>query len=107
PPSEALSSSVDDNQYDHRSDPLPTNPLPPVTGRSRGRKVPMSEGGTPPDPTRTIQCSMCGRWFHRGEHVKRHMATLHSNAKPYACLFPACNKVFSRRDNCKYHYNAH
>ncbi|KAI6024189.1 hypothetical protein PISMIDRAFT_111978, partial [Pisolithus microcarpus 441] len=83
-------------------------PTPPPTPRSsRGRKVPWSEGNIPPDASRTIQCNLCGRWFLRGEHLKRHIASLHSDEKPYACEFPDCKKTFSRRDNCKYHYNAH
>ncbi|KAI6124600.1 hypothetical protein EV401DRAFT_2068774 [Pisolithus croceorrhizus] len=104
---EASSSGAGDSQYEPRSDVGPSNPPPPTPRSSRGRKVPWSEGNVSPDTNRTIQCNVCGRWFHRGEHVKRHIATLHSTAKPYACLFPTCNKVFSRRDNCKYHYNAH
>ncbi|KIO03493.1 hypothetical protein M404DRAFT_1001417 [Pisolithus tinctorius Marx 270] len=101
------SSSADGSQHERRSDSLPADPPTPVTRKSRGRKVPVSEGDVSPDPTRKIKCKMCDCWFCRGEHVKRHIATLHSVAKPYACGYPTCNKTFSRRDNCKYHYDAH
>ncbi|KAI6001183.1 hypothetical protein EDD15DRAFT_2477587 [Pisolithus albus] len=103
---EALPSGAGDSQ--HEPTPEVPPPTPPPTPRSaRGRKVPWSEGNTPPDPSRTAQCTECGRWFVRAEHLKRHTASLHSDEKPYACEFPDCNKTFSRRDNCKYHYKAH
>lgn len=75
------SSSADGSQHERRSDILPADPPTPVTRKSRGRKVPVSEGDVSPDPTRKIKCKMCDCWFCRGEHVKRHIATLHSIAK--------------------------
>ncbi|KAI6014027.1 hypothetical protein BKA83DRAFT_4111669, partial [Pisolithus microcarpus] len=78
--SEALPSGAGDSQREPTPDVVPPTP-PPTPRSSRGRKVPWSEGNIPPDASRTIQCNLCGRWFLRGEHLKRHIASLHSDEK--------------------------
>ncbi|KAJ3893904.1 hypothetical protein GG344DRAFT_23211, partial [Lentinula edodes] len=49
----------------------------------------------------------CGKCFVRGEHLKRHVRSLHSWEKPHKCLHPGCNKTFSRRDNLGQHARVH
>jgi len=39
-------------------------------------------------------CSVCGRKFGRGEHLRRH-AIAHANVKPFQCKF--CKKRFARK----------
>ncbi|KAJ4470247.1 hypothetical protein J3R30DRAFT_3301682, partial [Lentinula aciculospora] len=49
----------------------------------------------------------CGKCFVRGEHLKRHVRSLHMQDKPHVCPHPGCNKSFSRRDNLGQHARVH
>lgn len=53
------------------------------------------------------QVDGCGKCFKRGEHLKRHVQTIHCNDKPYQCPWPECEKLFNRHDNLTQHLKTH
>lgn len=59
-------------------------PIPNLTKKSRGRRVPTTpyviQGGVPKN-MRTFVCEAngCGACFQRGEHLKRHVRSIHTN----------------------------
>jgi hypothetical protein len=65
---------------------LPT-PIPNLTKKSRGRRVPTQEFSRTPTTdqkdTRLYICQVegCGKCFHRGEHLKRHIRSIHTHEK--------------------------
>ncbi|KAF9787123.1 hypothetical protein BJ322DRAFT_701141 [Thelephora terrestris] len=88
-------------------------PVPNLTKKSRGRSVP-----TVPSPVvpyhayktrRSFVCLVtdCRKCFARGEHLKRHIRSIHTNEKPFSCTFPGCDKAFSRHDNLGQHMRIH
>ncbi|KAF9219973.1 hypothetical protein BS17DRAFT_788371 [Gyrodon lividus] len=92
-------------------------PIPNFTKKSRGRKVPTSTGepvyAHSRDRTkkgvRTYTCHAegCGKCFVRGEHLKRHIRSIHTDEKPWKCTYNDCSRTFSRRDNLNQHLRIH
>ncbi|KAJ7157402.1 hypothetical protein C8R46DRAFT_909179 [Mycena filopes] len=104
--------------------PIPI-PVPNLTKKSRGRRVPTvaslyspsaSEyrrgamgGGKGGAGARLYTCKVpgCGKCFARGEHLKRHVRSIHTYEKPHKCPYPGCGKDFSRHDNLGQHMRVH
>ncbi|KAJ7065507.1 hypothetical protein C8F01DRAFT_982779 [Mycena amicta] len=83
-------------------------PVPNLTKKSRGRRVPV-DGSVPTAEERPFVCPVdgCGKRFVRGEHLKRHVRSIHTHEKPHACPYEGCGKSFNRRDNLAQHSRIH
>lgn len=106
-------------------------PVPGLVKKSRGRRVPtaasvVSSGGIR-KASRSYMCTAegCGKCFARGEHLKRHVRSIHTNEKrtwyiiivsklvlislglAHKCTHPGCGKDFSRHDNLNQHMRIH
>ncbi|KAL6706059.1 hypothetical protein ACN47E_006161 [Coniothyrium glycines] len=53
------------------------------------------------------QNKLCNSSFKRPEHLRRHVQTVHSGRRAFACKLPDCNTKFSRGDNLRDHYWTH
>lgn len=49
----------------------------------------------------------CNKRFVRPEHLRRHVKTVHGDARDYICKVPRCHRAFSRGDNLRDHYWTH
>ncbi|KAI9432076.1 hypothetical protein H4582DRAFT_1821576 [Lactarius indigo] len=88
-------------------------PVPNLTKKSRGRRVPTApvfivQGGVQKN-MRMYRCAVegCYKCFARGEHLKRHVRSIHTNEKPHKCPVEGCGKDFSRHDNLGQHMRVH
>ncbi|KAF9529603.1 hypothetical protein CPB83DRAFT_926443 [Crepidotus variabilis] len=74
------------------------------TSRSKRRKITPAVPPVPPEDglERSYVCVIpgCGKCFVRGEHLKRHVRSIHTHDK-------RCDKSFSRRDNLGQHVRLH
>jgi hypothetical protein len=119
------------------SAPVPV-PVPNLTKKSRGRRVPThstvilaADGAVKRARGYTCRVPGCGKCFARGEHLKRHIRSIHTNEKrkcyrscasrldfhiliaflnsflAHKCPHPGCGKEFSRHDNLAQHMRVH
>ncbi|KAF9015931.1 hypothetical protein BDZ89DRAFT_898243, partial [Hymenopellis radicata] len=98
--------------------PVPI-PVPNLTKKSRGRRVPTVNsvdtrrvtdadyGAGKGARIHTCKVPGCGKCFARGEHLKRHVRSIHTYEKPHKCPYPGCGKDFSRHDNLGQHMRVH
>ncbi|KZV98911.1 hypothetical protein EXIGLDRAFT_726801 [Exidia glandulosa HHB12029] len=85
-------------------------PVPNLTKKSRGRRVPRADDAeVQKDAARKYVCPVpeCGKGFSRGEHLKRHTRSIHTNDRPFTCPVKGCNRTFTRHDNLLQHQRAH
>ena len=91
--------------------------------RSRKKAQPMSPSDESGSRSYVCDISGCGKCFVRGEHLKRHVRSIHTNDKrkffiswmlfllivtlAHICPIEGCDKSFSRRDNLGQHVRVH
>ncbi|KAF8554345.1 hypothetical protein OG21DRAFT_1412737, partial [Imleria badia] len=112
---DASSSSFTAERRGPRIRTAPPVPVPNLTKKSRGRRVPTAEDPAAEGETvegkkgRVYVCKVqdCGKCFSRGEHLKRHIRSIHTHEKPFKCPHPSCDKRFNRNDNLLQHLRVH
>ncbi|KAG5642160.1 hypothetical protein DXG03_003544 [Asterophora parasitica] len=92
-----------DSTYDGDGERSSMRGAPSRQGRGRAVARGRNAGG------RAFVCTVtgCGKCFIRGEHLKRHIRSIHTHEKPHPCPYPGCGKSFSRRDNLGQHVRLH
>jgi uncharacterized Zn-finger protein len=53
-----------------------------------------------------LQCTICEKRFTRVDHLNLHIASNHSDTKPFQCEIPDCKKGFVRQEHLKKHIEA-
>lgn len=109
---EAESSSSATSRPPLRSRAVLPTPVPNLIKKSRGRHVPTDAAEVETDGSvmgRHYVCPVdaCGKRFGRGEHLKRHIRSIHTNEKPFKCTHASCKKTFNRHDNLLQHLKVH
>lgn len=60
------------------------------------------------DPNRPrVQCHICDRSFTRTDTLENHIKCLHSEEKPFECMYENCFKSFATQSTLLHHVRAH